>query len=88
MCSSDLNQFNLYPNPNNGNMQLDYTLGHREKGELIIYDIRGKELRNYQLTEGKGVLVIGETAFKNGIYLYKIRVNDKVVITDKLVIIR
>jgi hypothetical protein len=78
----------IYPNPNNGEMQMDYELRENENGELVIYDMTGRELSNYKLLQGKNTLQISEQSIPNGIYLYRITVNDTVINTDKLVIIK
>ena len=80
--------FNLYPNPNNGNMILDYNLGKDEKGELAIYDISGKMLASYILSSEQKTLTISKTALNSGVYYYSIIVNNVILETRKLVILK
>jgi len=80
--------FNLYPNPNSGNMLLDYVLKQDEVGTIKIYDIAGKLIVNYPLNANANQLQINNTDLDNGIYMYDIIVNDKTVKTEKLVIIK
>ncbi|MGQ0829391.1 MAG: T9SS type A sorting domain-containing protein [Bacteroidota bacterium] len=39
------------------------------------------------LNEGSNTLSINENELRNGVYLYQIIINDKIIKTDKLVII-
>ncbi len=78
----------LYPNPNNGNMQYDYFLDKNEIGKFIIYDLNSNVLINYLLSEGSNSLQINQENLDNGIYLYRVYINDKISKFDKLVIIK
>jgi hypothetical protein len=78
----------LYPNPNNGNMQLDYSLNEGEAGILKIMDVTGKLVASYVLENSKTNIAISEAALQNGVYFYQIIVNGEVVNSDKLVIIK
>ena len=78
----------MYPNPNNGTMQLDYTLNEGDKGELTIYDLMGRTVNRYFLHADEHMLFIREEALKNGIYIYRLVINDKMVSSDKLIIIK
>jgi hypothetical protein len=78
--------FKLYPNPNNGNMTLEYNVTGN-KAEFVLYDITGKLVNSYNLNVKASVLQIVQAELSNGIYYYQIRVDDKVVKYDKIVII-
>jgi hypothetical protein len=82
------NFIKLYPNPNNGNMVLDYTLNKNEKANIIIYDIAGKKLASYILNAEQTSLPINEPALNNGVYYCTIVVNDDIVETKKIVILK
>lgn len=79
--------FDLYPNPNNGNMVLKYSLKSSDKAEMRIYDITGKLINKLLLNTSTNQMIINEDLL-NGIYFYQIIVNDKIVKSDKLVIIK
>ncbi len=79
----------LFPNPNNGTMNFEYSITGASVGELAIYDLSGKEIVNYKLEAGTGKnLKIDETKLSNGIYFYKMIVNNEVKASDKIVIIK
>ncbi len=80
--------FKLSPNPNNGTMQLNYSLDNNETGLLKLFDIVGKEISEYRLVQGNTTLNINEEKLNNGLYIYKVIVNDKVVKSDRLVIVK
>jgi len=81
--------FKLYPNPNNGNMTFEYSLQQGEFGQLIMYNVVGQLINTYSLQEGAdNKLQISESALKNSVYFYKVLINNVVVKSDKLVIIK
>jgi hypothetical protein len=80
--------FYLYPNPNNGAMVLDYDLGNYANAKVNLFDITGKVISTYKLSDTKGILQMNEQNLNNGIYFYTILVGDKPIKTDKIVIIK
>ncbi|MGQ0828582.1 MAG: T9SS type A sorting domain-containing protein [Bacteroidota bacterium] len=86
--SLKINNVILYPNPSNGTMQLDYTLEKEEKGVFVIYDLLGKKQAEYELAQNSNSVAINEIMLNNGIYFYKILVNDKPIATDKLIVVK
>jgi hypothetical protein len=87
--SSTINpQFNLYPNPNNGGFTLEYQLTIGQIGEFEIFDLTGKKLADYSLNASEIKMNFNEDALDNGVYLYKIIVDNNAAKIDKLVIIK
>jgi Secretion system C-terminal sorting domain len=80
--------FLLYPNPNNGSMMLNYAINATDNAMLFIYDVTGRAINNYKLDASANTLSIKENELVNGIYLYKVLINGKVVKTDRLIIIK
>jgi len=79
----------VYPNPNNGTMQYDYSIPTGSMGEFMIYDLSGIRVADYRLSEGENnTLKISETNLKDGIYFYLVIVNGEVKARDKLIIIK
>ncbi len=81
-------RFKLYPNPNNGQMILEYTIEKNEETVLNIYDIAGKLISTYLINSNNKKIAINENSLDGGIYYYSISVNGKSVKSDKLVIIK
>jgi hypothetical protein len=63
-------------------------MGQTTIGKLLIYDITGQMVNTYILQPSNNTLQIQEETLQNGIYFYRIYVNEIVVATDKLVIIK
>jgi len=76
----------LYPNPNNGLMQLDYRLSELEMGELKIFDVTGRLVAQYNLNPNETILQINQTILNDGLYLYQVLTNGQIVGSDKLII--
>ncbi len=81
-------KFKLYPNPNNGNMQLDYTLDQNQSAQMNIYNLMGKIVNYYELKPGHNIMQINEQSLENGVYFYHIYSNNNVIYSSKLVIIK
>ena len=79
--------FKIFPNPNNGNMTIKYTLRQSDKGSIRIYDVTGKLIEENSLNSNDNQMQITST-LDLGIYLYQIIVNDRIVKSDKMVIIK
>ena len=80
--------FLLSPNPNNGTMKLDYDLGKDQEANMTLLDVTGKLIKSYKLQATKGSISINEQSLQNGIYIYRILVEDKILKVDKIAIIR
>jgi hypothetical protein len=80
--------FNLFPNPNNGTMQLDYKLGSYSNAKFSLFDITGKLIQSINIETNEGSLNINEQNLRNGVYFYTILVGEKNIKTDKIVIIK
>jgi hypothetical protein len=80
--------FRLYPNPNNGNMLLEYNISEQDKGILEITDLTGNRVQQYNLPAGENKLRIRDEGLESGMYIYHVIMNDKIVKSDKLLIIK
>lgn len=80
------NSFKLYPNPNDGNMALEYSIGSTDVSIIRLYDVAGKIVDTYELNAATNKLLISNTKLNDGIYFYQIVVNNKIVKRDKLII--
>jgi len=78
--------FKLYPNPNDGNYVIEHPIN--TEGELIIYDVTGKQLYSYIIEAGSNKILIVSDNLNNGVYFYEIRVNNQKVDSNKLIIIK
>ncbi|MBI4645348.1 MAG: T9SS type A sorting domain-containing protein, partial [Bacteroidia bacterium] len=81
--------FRIYPNPNNGNMEIEYYLPDNDDGKLTFYSIEGKIIAEYSLkSSNQRVFLNAGDIFSNGIYYYKLITGKTIIATDKLVIVK
>jgi hypothetical protein len=85
--SDETHEIVLFPNPSNGQIQLNYTLEKEEQGELQITDMLGKNVATYELNEKENSLSINKTELNDGMYLYRVLINGELVKTDKIYIV-
>lgn len=78
----------LSPNPNDGVMTLNYHLNENDNAVLMLYDITGRIISNFQINTKNTLLNIDESELNAGIYYYNLRVNNKVYKNGKIVIIK
>lgn len=82
-------QSKLFPNPNYGQMTLQYDLPSGEEGALSIYDVCGKLVAEYKLPTDENILVLNEQDLREGIYFCRYTCNGKqIALTTKLVILK
>jgi hypothetical protein len=78
-------EFVLFPNPNDGNMYLQYkNLNTTARFEL--YDVTGRKICVYKLTETNGQLNINQNSLNQGIYFYRITNDSHKFKSGKVVI--
>ncbi|MCG3165591.1 MAG: hypothetical protein POELPBGB_01359 [Bacteroidia bacterium] len=78
----------IYPNPNNGQMQMDYLLPEGSNGFLEVIDINGRSLQNYGLFEGMHTINIDISGQSMGLYFARLYVNGQYRYTDKIAVIK
>ncbi|MBR1774352.1 MAG: T9SS type A sorting domain-containing protein, partial [Bacteroidales bacterium] len=77
----------LAPNPAKDEVVITYTIKENTQATFVLYNSEGKELVTKQLT-GKGMQTVSLNNCPSGTYYYKVYTNEKVIKTDKLVIIK
>ena len=73
----------IYPNPNNGNFTLTYTL--KEDAILEVYNSFGQLMMIEKLKIGSNKKEIELTSTK-GMYYYTIKTKEKIITNGKLVV--
>ena len=81
-------KFNLYPNPNNGNMTLEYLIEGKESGLITIYDVSGRLVKQQTLNPENNLVIIIAQELSAGAYYYTITIADSKIKSDKLIIIK
>ena len=80
--------FVLYPNPNNGNFTLDYHITDSDIGLLLIYDLAGRLISSCPFNSTETSIKIDGTQLSAGSYLYEIKINDRKIRMNKLIIVK
>lgn len=76
----------IYPNPNTGVMTLAYAVDQAAIFEIM--DANQKVVARYDLDPKERERIIRQEELTNGVYLYKVSVNNRIIKTGKIVIIR
>ena len=77
---------NLYPNPNNGNMMVDYTISSDATMQLV--DVTGDIIGQYTLSALNKNIEIHNNNLANGVYLYRITNASGLIQTGRVVIMK
>jgi hypothetical protein len=80
--------FQNTPNPFSLDTEIKMALPETTRqAQLIFYNMEGKQLRNFQITErGNSSIKLSAGEFSAGIYLYALIVDGKVVDTKRLIL--
>jgi hypothetical protein len=80
--------FDIYPNPNDGNMTVTYAFDKVEAAELVISDIAGRLITVYPLDNEQNRLSFHRTSFENGVYFFSLKLDGRILRTKKVILIR
>jgi hypothetical protein len=78
----------LYPNPNNGNMQIAYDLGTHQESVLELFDVCGKLERSYVLDPERKELQLSEESLTPGLYFYQVHTAGTLLASGKFAVVR
>lgn len=78
----------LYPNPSNGEANLQYSLTEGQTGTFELFDMLGNKIAAYQLTDSENVLTFSTKDIAAGIYLYKVTISGTLVKADKFIVVK
>ena len=78
--ATEANTFSVYPNPNNGNFNINMTAANTEAAaQVIITNILGQVVREISLTNNNGTINSEINAnLSTGIYFVKVQVGSEV----------
>ncbi|OFY84629.1 MAG: hypothetical protein A3F72_01340 [Bacteroidetes bacterium RIFCSPLOWO2_12_FULL_35_15] len=78
---------NAYPNPANSIVAINYEVNNLSyNGKIVIYDMLGKQVKEFIITDKQGVAKINVTDLNDGIYFYSFLMDGKAIATRKLVV--
>lgn len=81
-------EVNLYPNPSNGNLNIELTNELSDPGLINIYDLSGKLLFSQEVQPFARFQKLENTALSNGTYLFQIYSRNEIIASKKIVIQR
>ena len=76
----------IYPNPNNGSMQVDYTIPETEKGQFEVVDLAGRVVMTQMVAEGTTLVQINTATLEAGMYLYRLVDGNAVVKAKQMMV--
>ncbi|MEZ4821934.1 MAG: T9SS type A sorting domain-containing protein [Ignavibacteria bacterium] len=80
-----------YPNPFNPVTNIKYTVPESGKIKIIVYDVKGKEIEilvNDYKTKGIYESKFFGNRFTSGVYFYSLSINNKIMQTNKMLLIK
>jgi hypothetical protein len=80
--------FNLYPNPNQGSMEISYSIPATEQGRFEIYDQTGRIVFSKDIVGGLVTLPITVEVLNSGVYFYRAYTPIRILVNDRVVIIK
>ncbi len=75
-----------YPNPANNLTKISYDLKSGQNGKLIFYNLLGSVVKEVELSDSNGTLILSTNGFESGIYYYSILSNGKSSPARKLIV--
>lgn len=78
----------LYPNPANDLLNIEYKLAEKVSGRIEITDLSGRKIKTVVLSEGTIQSQIDISELISGAYFVNLYESDKLTITEKMVVIK
>jgi hypothetical protein len=80
---------NPYPNPTNNTTRVDYTLPNGvNQGEIVFYDLQGKEIKRFKVDKTFNSLLISTTDIPAGTYYYQLQTSLQASEGKKMVVVK
>jgi len=79
-------QLTIYPNPSNGQFNVEYYLPEGSTGEIIIYSTDGKQIYRTMCYEGNQFMRIDVSKIERGIYIYSYVIEGAENVRGKIVV--
>lgn len=78
---------NLYPNPNDGTMNIDYSLSENHSAEIVLIDVTGRQVSSRTFVPNSAsTLTISEPSLNYGYYFCQILLDGQPFSTTKFVV--
>ena len=82
--------FQNVPNPCSVNTEIQFEIPENTiSAKLFIHDMQGAELKSYDITtKGAGSIIIQGSELPAGMYLYTLVVDNKIIDTKRMILIK
>ncbi|HAI75095.1 MAG TPA: hypothetical protein DCM08_02515 [Microscillaceae bacterium] len=85
--NEQLDVYTVYPNPANEQASIEYALKlDGVVAKISISDVLGTQMGEFPLTYGNSSIKIPTKQYESGVYFYTLVVNNKIIITKKLIV--
>jgi len=75
------------PNPSSGSVEIQYYVPNDiQRAVISVYDLRGSQVKKYELSTGQNSLTINSGDLQRGMYLYTMIVDNMPLDTKKMII--
>ncbi len=70
-----LSEITLFPNPNDGEVNISFALENAQKVTLVVMDVSGKELKSTVINgnTGDNVILLDNSNFASGVYFVQLK---------------
>jgi hypothetical protein len=76
----------IYPNPSNFYFHYELPLDEEDKGEVIIRDVSGKEIRKWLVDYSTSNCSIDVQSYSKGVYFFELTINGTQKFVEKLIV--
>jgi hypothetical protein len=80
--------FNVFPNPANNQLTVSYQLNTGETAQFELYDLLGSKIMQTALSGESTQKQLDINTVNAGVYLYVYKINNRIVKTERLVILK
>ena len=74
------------PNPFTSKTTINYTLANNASATISVFDMSGKFIRDYNLSEEKGQVIIDSNEIGKGMFIYSLISNGEIMVTKKMIV--
>ncbi|WP_298513481.1 tail fiber domain-containing protein [uncultured Kordia sp.] len=74
------------PNPFTNQTTINYTLPSNAKATISVFDMSGKFIRDYNVSNEKGQVVIRSSEIGKGMFIYSLVSNGEIMISKKMIV--
>ena len=81
----DQQNFNIYPNPSDSQINIDYDLEGNKKGVLEIYNMEGQLIEQKSLGDFFDKVMLDVSEYTSGTYIVKIQTDNGEVLSERFI---